>query len=148
MAVTAFWYGNGVKHVATDTIWTTDTIKVALVGSGYTPDQDTHEFYTSVTNELATANGYTAGGTTLGSKTVTYDTATNQTRLDAADTVWTATPGNTIGPARRAVIYKSTGTASTSPLLGWVDFGTDVSATGADFTITWDATGLLRLTAA
>jgi hypothetical protein len=146
MAVTAFWYGNGLKHTMSDAVWTSDTIKVAMTTSSYTPDQDTHEFFSSVTNELSTGNGYTSGGATLGSKTLTYDTATNQVRLDAADTVWTAS--GTLGPARRAVIYKSTGTASTSPLLGWVDFGTDVSATDAAYTITWDSTGVLRATAA
>lgn len=147
MAVTAFWFGKGVYHSVLDSIWTTDTIKVALTTSTYTPDQDAHEFFSSVTNELTTANGYTAGGATLGTKTLTYDATSNETRLDAADTVWTATSGNTI-TARRAVIYKSTGTAGTSPLLGWVDFGADVSATGDTFTITWAATGILKITAA
>lgn len=148
MSVTAFWYGRGVLHAVTDTVWTTDTIKVALTTSAYTPDQDAHEFFSSVTNELSTANGYTAGGATLGTKSVTYDATTNETRLIAANTVWTATSGNTI-TARRAVIYKSTGTATTSPLLGWVDFGADVSATGDTFTTAWDAThGVLRITAA
>jgi hypothetical protein len=147
MAVTAFWYGLGLKHALSDVDWTTDTIKAALTTSGYTPDQDAHEFFSSVTNELATANGYTAGGLTLASKTLTYDTATNQVRLDAADPTWTATPGNTI-TARRMVVYKSTGTAATSPLLGWVDFGQDVSATGDDLVVQLDATGLLRVTVA
>jgi hypothetical protein len=41
-------------------------------------------------------------------------------------------------------VRKDTGTAATSPLLGYVDFGADVSATGAAFTITWDATGVLK----
>lgn len=146
LAVTGFWYGNGVKHVVTDAIWTSDTIKVALTTSTYTPDQDAHEFFSSVTNELATANGYTAGGLTLGTKSVAYDATTNQTRFIAANAQWTATAGNSI-TARKAIIYKSTGTASTSPLLGWVDFGADVTATGDNFTITWDATGVLRITA-
>lgn len=144
MAVTAFWYGKGLLHALSDVDWTADTIKVALTASGYTPDQDAHEFYSSVTNELATANGYTAGGATLGSKTLTYDTSTNQVRLDAADASWTAVGALT---ARRAVVYKSTGVAGTSPLLGWVDFGADVTATDAAFTVTWDATGVLRATA-
>lgn len=148
MAVSASFFTNGPKHLVTDTVWTSDTIKVALTTSAYTPNQDTHEFFSDVTNELSTANGYTAGGATLGTKSVTADATSNETRLIAANTVWTATSGNTI-TARRAVIYKSTGTAGTSPLLGWVDFGADVSATGDTFTITWNATnGVLRITAA
>lgn len=131
-------------HALSDVDWTADTIKVALTSSGYTPDQDAHEFFSSVTNELATANGYTAGGATLASKTLTYDAATNQVRLDAADVSWTAVGTLT---AARAVVYKSTGTAGTSPLLGWVDFGGSTSATDAPLSITWDATGALRATA-
>ena len=145
MAVSGTMYGLGMKHLVSDVNYISDTIKVALCTNSYTPNQNTHEFFSDVTNELSTANGYTAGGATLGTKTLTYDTGTKQVRLGAANTAWTATTGNTIGPARRAVIYKSTGTASTSPLLGWVDFGQDVSATGADFTVTWDSTGALRV---
>jgi hypothetical protein len=146
VAVTAFWYTNGVKHALSDTNWLSDTIKVALTTSAYTPDQDAHEFFSSVTNELPTANGYTAGGLTLASKTVAADTATNQTRLDAADAVWTAGAGQTL-TARRAVIYKSTGVAGTSPVLGWIDFGADVVATSDNLTVQFDPTGVLRVAA-
>lgn len=148
MAVTASLYTNAAKHLTSDVNYTSDTINVALVTSTYTPDQDAHEFFSSVTNELPTANGYTSGGVALAGKSVAVDTATNQVRFKASATAWTATTGNTI-TARKAVIYKSTGTAATSPLLGWVDFGVDVSATGAAFTITWDATqGLFYIQAA
>lgn len=146
MPVTAQWYATGAKHVATGTIWTTDTIKVSLHTSTYTPSQTTHEFFSSTTNELATANGYTAGGATLGTKSVV--TTGLVTALRAANTVWTAGSGQTI-TARYAVIRKDTGTASTSPLLGYVDFGADTSATNGNFTITWDSTdGVLKLTVA
>lgn len=147
MAVTAKWYLNGVKHTVTDTIWTSDTIKVSLHSSAYTPDQDAHEFFSSATNELSTANGYTAGGATLASKTVTVDTTSNETRFDAADVSWTAGSGQTL-TARYAVIRKDTGSAATSPVLGYVDFGADVSATNAALTIQWDSTGVLKITAA
>jgi hypothetical protein len=118
--------------------WTSDTIKVALCTSSYVPNQDTHDFFNDVTNEV-TGTGYTAGGASLASKTSTYDTASDQVRLDAADTSWTT---STI-TARFAVVYKSTGTASTSPLIGWVDFGADVSTTAGTFQITWDPTGVV-----
>lgn len=146
MTVTAFWFGQGVKHAVSDTIWTTDTIKAALTTVTYVPDQDAHEFFSSVTNELS-GNGYPAGGVTLTGKGLSYDAATNQTRLTASNSTYTASAGNVI-TARRAVIYKSTGTAGTSPLLGWVDFGADTSSgTGGDLVIAWDATGVLRVTA-
>jgi hypothetical protein len=65
--------------------WVTDTIKCTLHTATYAPNQDTHTFASDLTNELATGGGYTAGGVTLASKTTAYDSATNQTRLDAAD---------------------------------------------------------------
>jgi hypothetical protein len=101
-------YGVPVKNMwsgANVIDWDTDTIKVALTTSTYTPDQDTHDFFNDVTNEI-TGTGYSAGGATLTSPTVTYDTATNQVRLDAADTTWTTSTLT----ARYAVVYKSTGT--------------------------------------
>jgi hypothetical protein len=42
------------------------------------------------------------------------------------------------------VIWKDTGSAATSPLLGYVDFGADETSSGT-FTLQWDATdGVLR----
>jgi hypothetical protein len=142
MAVTATMYGVPVKNMwsgANVIDWDTDTIKVALTTSTYTPDQDTHDFFNDVTNEI-TGTGYSAGGATLTSPTVTYDTATNQVRLDAADTTWTTSTLT----ARYAVVYKSTGTASTSPLIGYVNFGADVTTSAGTFQITWDSTGIAR----
>ena len=42
----------------------TDTIKVALVTATYTPDQDLHEDFADLTNEVV-GTGYTAGGGAL-----------------------------------------------------------------------------------
>lgn len=118
----------------------TDTVKVALVTSTYTPNQDTHDFFDDVTNEV-TGTGYTAGGATLASKTVTVDTTDNEGVFDAADVTWST---STI-TARGAVIYKSTGTASTSALICYLDFTTDQSSSAGDFTVAWNAEGIINL---
>lgn len=120
--------------------WDGDTIKVALVTSSYTPNFDTHNFFDDVTNEV-TGTGYTAGGATLASVTITLDTTNDRVDVDAADTSW---PTSTI-TARGAVIYKSTGTASTSPLIAYLDFTTDQVSSAGTFLITWNASGILRL---
>lgn len=144
MPVSAKAYGNlPMQALQKKVDWLNDTVKVMLCTSTYTPDQDAHVFKSSVTNEV-TGTGYTAGGQTLASKTLTYSSATNTTTLDAADTVW---PASTL-TARYAVIYSDTGTAGTSPLIGYVDFGADVPSSGSNFTLTWDPSGLLTLTAA
>lgn len=142
MAVTAFWYGQALlKALNKEIDWDTDTIKAMLCTSTYVPDQDAHVYKdVSVTNEV-TGTGYTAGGTTLASKTITYTAGTNVIALDAADVTWASA---TI-TARYAVIYDDS-PASNKPLLGYVDFGADQSSSNGNFTITWDAAGILKVT--
>lgn len=118
----------------------TDTIKVALVTSSYTPDQDSHDFFDDVTNEVS-GTGYTAGGASLANKAVTADNTDNEGVFDADDVTWSS---STI-TARGAVIYKSTGTASTSALIAYLDFGADKSSSSGDFTIQWNSEGILNL---
>lgn len=145
MAVSAKLYGKGLLSLVNKEIdWNSDTIKVMLTTSSYTPNQDTHDYKDDVTNEV-TGTGYTAGGATLANCTQTYDGATNTVKLDADDAAWA---GSTI-TARYAVIYDATpGSDATRPLIAYVDFGADVSSTGAAFTITWDAAGIVTFTAA
>lgn len=148
MAVTAYWYGKGLEGQYGTTSarrvdWVSDTINVALCASSYTPDQDADDFFDDVSNEIS-GPGYTAGGAALGTKSVNYDSATNTVSLRAATTSWTSASFT----ARYAVIYKSTGTAGTSPLLGYVDFGGDETVSSGTFSIAWDATdGVLKITA-
>ena len=118
----------------------TDTIKVMLVTSAYVPHQDTHEFKSSVTNEVS-GTGYTAGGATLAGAAVTQDNTDNEGMFDATDVTW----GSSTITARGAVIYKSTGVDATSPLICYIDFGSDKSSNNGDFTISWNAEGILNL---
>ena len=109
-------YGNFLaKALNKEVDWDSDTIKVALLTSAYTPNQDTHDYYDDVSGSEVSGTGYSAGGNTLSSKTVTYDTATNVIVLDAADTTWAS---STI-TARYAVVYDDSGaTAASKPLIG------------------------------
>lgn len=108
----------------------TDTFKVMLVTSSYTPNKDTHDRRDDVTNEV-TGTGYTAGGVTSAC-TVTKDTANDKVTLSFAAVSWAS---STI-TARAAVIYKSRGgAASADEILVYNDFGSDVSSTGATFSI-------------
>ena len=125
--------------------WDTDTIKVALLSNAYTPDQDAHNYFDDVATYEVTGVGYTAGGNTLANKTNAYNGATNTIVLDADDTTWSS---STI-TARYAAIYDATpATNATKPLIGYVDFGSDQSSSNGNFTITWDATGIVRITVA
>lgn len=122
--------------------WDTDTIKVMLVTSTYTPNIDTHTKRSDITNEVV-GTGYTAGGATLASVTDTADNTNDRASLDAADTSWTTA---TI-TARGAVLYKSRGGASSADeLIGYVDFVSDQISTAGTFLITWAAAGIITLT--
>lgn len=145
MAVTALVYGGFLQSLANKEVdLDSDTLKIMLCTSAYTPNQDTHRYKSSVTGEV-TGTGYTSGGNTLGSVAVTYTAGTNTLMLDAADTSW----ANSTITARYAVIYDSTpATDATRPLIAYIDFGADVSSSGAAFNITFDAAGIVTLTAA
>lgn len=143
---TAIWYGLSYQKFFTSTgtddlEWTSDTIKVALTTSTYTPNQDTDNYANLAgftANELA-SGGYARQ--TLAGKTLTYDTATNTVRFKCTDPVWSSFTGTW----RYAVIFKDTGSAATSPLLGLVDFTSNQSITAGTFTLNFDTTdGALR----
>jgi hypothetical protein len=139
-------YGQFLQQALNKEIdWDTDTIKVALLSNAYTPDQDAHNYFDDVSTHEVTGTGYTQGGNTLANKTNTYNSATNVIVLDADDTTWSS---STI-TARYAVVYDaSPATNATRPLIGYVDFGSDQSSSNGNFTITWDATGIVRITVA
>lgn len=142
MAVTAKLYGLFLKSLANKEIdLDTDTLKVMLCTSSYSPNQDTHQYKSSVTNEV-TGTGYTAGGKTLTGVTVTYDTGTNTLTLDADDVTWSS---STI-TARYAVFYDDT--ATDDPLIAYWDFGQDEVSSSGNFTLTVSGSGIATITAA
>jgi len=132
------WDGttNGVFNL------TADTIKTAAATNTYTVNQDTHAFFSDITNEV-TGTNYTAGGATLTSPTVTRSTGT--VTFDAADVVWTQSAGG-FSNARKFPVYRSTGTASTSRLFSVVTADADVGNVTGDLTIQWNVSGIAQWT--
>lgn len=109
----------------------TDTFKVMLVGSGYTENKLTHTKRSDVTSEV-TGTGYTAGGAST-TCAVTKSTGNNRIEFVIGAASWAA---STI-TARKAVIYKSRGGASSADeLVACVDFGSDVISSSGTFTLT------------
>jgi len=91
--------------------------------------------------EIAAGNGYVAGGPQA---TVNLSSQTGGVyTLKLADLVITAS-GGSVGPARYAILYNSTGLG----LIGWWDYGAAFTlATGETLTIDFDDTnGVLTLT--
>ena len=125
-----FLSGNatGGTTVGTSIIWLTDNIKAALVDSAvYTPDLTADEFLSDVTSGGAVI----ATSSNLSSKDATDGVA------DAADITFSSVSG---AQSEYIVIYKDTGTASTSPLIALIDTATGIPVTpsGADITVAWD----------
>lgn len=118
----------------------TDTIKVALCTSSYTPDIDAHDNFDDITAEVV-GTGYTAGGATLTGTAVTVDNTDNEGVFDANDVSWTTATFT----YRYAIIYKAGAGASTSPLIGYIDFSSDQTVTNGTATIPWLAEGILNL---
>jgi hypothetical protein len=139
MAVTSKFYGLSLVSLFTAKInWTGGNVKALLLTNAYTPNQDTHQYKSDLTNELPTANGYTLRGQAITTAAVTYDGATNTVKITCDNPSW---PSSTL-TARYLVFYQDTGTDSTSPLIAYVDFGADVSSTAAAFTYQVPGTGV------
>ena len=124
-------YNSAVDDMARGAIdWDTDSFKVMLVTSSYSPDKDAHLKRSSVTNEV-TGTGYTAGGVATAC-TVTKDTANDKVTIVFAAVSWAS---STI-TARGAVYYKATGgAASTDALVAYNDFGSNITTSNGTFSL-------------
>src|SRR5262245_52857094 len=114
---------------------------LALVTSSYTPDLDNHDFWNDVSaNELANGNGYTTNGFDVTGATYSYDSASDQVRLDIGDPTWTFTAAKTW---LYGVLYERTsGTDATRQLFALLTWDTTQTVSTA-YTLTIDPTGLL-----
>jgi hypothetical protein len=144
MAITVKFYGQGVLKTVTGSIdWDTDTFKLMLVDNSNAPDLDADDFRDDrTTGEVANGSGYATGGVTLSGVAVTYDSASDQIRLDCSDPAWTFTGSKTW---RYGDVYKSRGGASSADeLLANLDWGADQTV-NTPYTLTIDPAGLLYI---
>lgn len=125
-------YNSALRDEATGAVdYDTDTFYAMLVTSSYTPNKDTHTKRSDVTNEI-TGTGYTAGGTACTVSVGSVDTTNDRVVITFGSVNWTT---STI-TARGCVYYKRRGGASSADeLIAYDDFGSDISSTGATFTV-------------
>lgn len=143
MAVAAHFYDNyWVSLNAAKVNLLSDTIKLMLLTSAYTPNRGTHANKSDVVaQEVAAGNGYTSGGTTIGSMNIAI--ASNVVTITGANASW---PSSTFSTAY-AVLYDSTpSTDATRPLIGYVDFGGTQSPSNGTLSVTWNASGIGTVT--
>lgn len=106
--------------------WLADNIKVVLVDSAdYTVNTATHEFLSDVPSAARVATSANLTG-----KTATGGVA------DAADVTFPSVTGDV---SEALVIFKDTGTDTTSPLIAYIDTATGLAVTpnGGDITVIW-----------
>jgi hypothetical protein len=139
MAASAQLYANALPQAFAKNInLTSDTLKMALLGSGYTPNLTTNIHWSDISTNEITGTGYIAGGVTLTSPTLTL------TAANSWATTWAATTGYTYGTIIRPVtgngfLYRCVGSGtsgSSAPT-----FPTTAGVTVADATVTWACLG-------
>lgn len=111
----------------------TGTVKVALLDTGTYTYSASHQFLSSLTGVVGTAQ-------TIGA-TKTYAGGV----FDGWDVTFTAVTGNSV---EALVIYIDTGTASTSRLVAYIDTGVTglpVTPNGGDISVRWNASGIFAL---
>lgn len=153
MAAGAYIFPNKAKRNIADATavlnGTTTNYRLALVGSGWTPDNsDTgNEVWADVSaNEIANGNGYTTGGGALTG--VTLNQTSGTVKFTANAYVWTASGGSIPAWRRGVVYYLGTLNGKVNPIVGHFlgdSTPADVPATtaGNTLTVTPNAAGIL-----
>lgn len=131
MAVTASFYGQALLAMGTGAFnLPTDPLNILLTNSTYTPNIDTHTYVSDLTGEI-TGTGYSR--LALTGVSWIYDSTNHQCVLGAAQAQWTTATFT----CAYAVIYKNTGTDTTSRLVSYVNLDGNRSPAGVDFIITF-----------
>jgi hypothetical protein len=143
MSLTPIIYGPFLTSLATAGVnFNVDSFKAMLVGSGYTPNQNTHQYKSSVNFEVS-GSGYVAGGMGISGVLLTYDSVNKRLQVGASPLVWANV---TIAAIRYCVVYDDTPIADAAkPLICYIDFGTDQAPSDQSFYVTWPTTGMLNL---
>lgn len=124
----------------------TDTFRMVLVTSSYTPAATTDDTWSDVSTNEASGTGYTANGKLL---TCTWVRSGGTVTFDCDDQTWTST---TISDFKYALIVKdadSNGALAAGDLLVCYsdlnDGGGALSTTAADISVTINASGVFTL---
>lgn len=108
------------------------TVRVALVDTGVYTYSPAHEFLTSLTGVVGTA------------QVINATTVTNGL-FDGDNVTYTSVTGNSV---EALVIYIDTTVAATSRLVAFIDAGVTgfpVTPNGGDITVTWSVSGIFQL---
>jgi hypothetical protein len=122
-----------------------DTIKAMAVTSTYTPNADDTFIDTGGASDPVDARVSGTTDQTLGTKSANTDLTNDFAFFKAANVTFSAVPAG--ATVVGIVLYKDTGTPTTSPLIAYYDI-TDTATNGGDIVIQWAADasgGVLKL---
>jgi hypothetical protein len=124
----------------------TDDIRVALLMTNTTADteDDGKEFVSGFTT-LDEFDGANYVRKALANEAFAEDQANNRAEFDADDVTWTALGAGTRSVAG-ALVFKFVTNDADSPIIAWVEFS--ATPDGNDFTIQWNAEGIMQHTQA
>ena len=125
-------YDSFLADVFAGNCTTASTYKALLTTSAYTEDRGAHSKRSSITNEVTSSTGYTAGGNTV-TLSASLNTTTHKLTLTIPTTSWASSSIT----ARKLIVYKSTGTAANDNLVCCIDNGVDLVSSSS--TMTWNS---------
>ncbi len=151
MATTFTLYSSFRKYVMNGTVnLESDTIKVALVTSSYTPDVS-HDVLADVLGSpsceveaiASPSNGYTQGGNEVTGKTVSNTDSPSQGVFDGNNVSW----AELTATFRYGIVYAQKSVSPVeNPLIGWIlfdDTPDDIVLSASNFTIQWNVAGII-----
>ena len=110
----------------------TDQLKVALTDTAPTTAT---ALYANISSPIAGTN--LSGATPFNVSTTSWTQATGTAKLICAQLTLTAT--GSVGPFRYIVLYDDTVSYVTKPVIGWYDYGSEVTLNSGDtFTVGFD----------
>jgi len=135
----AKWYRNALVSLVNKEIdWNAGNVKITLHAAAYVPNQDTHQYQSSLTNELTTGGGYTAGGLAVASPTQVYTAANSWTVQRANSTAYVV--DDVVRPATGNGFLYRCAVAGTSGA-GLPTYSTVLGRETADGTVVWETVG-------
>jgi hypothetical protein len=138
---------NQFKHALLhgDCKLTSDTLRVVLLGSGYTMSVDQASGFQSINSYEITSTGYAAGGCDIATPTAVVVNSQDIARFDAADLTWANLGTDVI---KHAVLFDDTVTATHAGGIAdvlMIHWEIATNSNGGNYTLQFGSSGILEL---
>ena len=114
-----------------------EDVRVVLLSAA--PDISTNVYYSDILGDEITGVGYDTSGIILSGNSVGTLPGSDVAYFDADDVSWL----NSTITATHAALFQVMGNSSVSKLIGYLDFGGQVASQNGEFSIQWNAQGIL-----